>query len=118
MDGTRNVWIVKPGYGSRGRGIKCFNDLQAIISYATGRKRAAIVQKYVETCLTLGEAPGGGKGRKFDIRCWVLVTNWNPLTVWTYEGYIRLCTNEHSLEAETLANQYAHLCNRCINPKP
>mmetsp|Transcript_2139 Transcript_2139/g.6520 ORF Transcript_2139/g.6520 Transcript_2139/m.6520 type:complete len:964 (+) Transcript_2139:305-3196(+) len=107
MDGTRNVWIVKPGHGSRGRGIKCFDDLIAIIKYATSRKKSAIVQKYVENCLLLDD-------KKFDIRAWVLVSNWNPLTVWMFEPYIRLCTDDHSLEPESLENKFAHLCNRCV----
>jgi len=107
IDGTRNVWVVKPGHGSRGRGVKCFDDLQAILQHAASRKRACIVQKYVEPCLLLDE-------KKFDIRAWVLVTSWNPLTVWMYEPYIRLCTEKHSLESTTLHNQFAHLCNRCV----
>jgi len=107
MDGTRNVWIVKPGHGSRGRGIKCFDDLIGIIKYATSRKKSAIVQKYVENCLLLDD-------KKFDIRAWVLVSNWNPLTLWMFEPYVRLCTDDHSLEPSSLDNKFAHLCNRCV----
>ena len=70
-----------------------------------------VIQKYVEPCLLLAGA------RKFDIRAWVLVSNWNPLTVWMYEPYFRVCTEEHSLDAKSLANQYKHLCNRCVQVK-
>ncbi|KAJ1479059.1 tubulin-tyrosine ligase/Tubulin polyglutamylase, partial [Baffinella frigidus] len=99
IDGTRNVWVVKPGHGSRGRGVKCFDDLQFAMAKscqigsnlpAPRASEAKLVQKYVEPCLLLDE-------KKFDIRAWVLVTSWNPLTVWMYEPYIRLCTEKHSL---------------------
>ncbi len=93
LDGVRNIWIVKPGHGSRGRGIKVFDDLEAIITFATSRKKSAIAQKYIENCFTLDK-------KKFDIRFWVLVTNWNPLTLWCYEPYFRLCTEDHSLDME------------------
>ena len=52
--------------------------------------------------------------RKFDVRAWILVTNWNPLTVWMYEPYFRVCTEEHSLDKKSLSNHYKHLCNRCV----
>ena len=29
MDGKGNVWVLKPGHGSRGRGIKCYDSLKA-----------------------------------------------------------------------------------------
>lgn len=107
MDGLRNIWIVKPGHGSRGRGIKVLDDLQGIITLATSRKKSAIAQKYIENCFTLEK-------KKFDIRLWVLVTNWNPLTVWCYEPYFRLCTEDHSLDQKSLSNAFQHLCNRCV----
>ena len=107
MDGLRNIWIVKPGHGSRGRGIKVLDDLQSIVTLATSRKKSAIAQKYIENCFTLDK-------KKFDIRFWVLVTNWNPLTVWCYEPYFRLCTEDHSLDQKSLSNQFQHLCNRCV----
>jgi hypothetical protein len=47
MSGTCNAWVLKPGHGSRGRGVRCYDDLQLIIQAAAGRTRAAVVQKSV-----------------------------------------------------------------------
>ncbi len=109
MDGNRNVWILKPGHGSRGRGIRVMNDLQSILRYSASRKSSVIAQKYVENPLLVEE-------RKLDLRVWVLVTDWNPLTIWIYKDcYVRLCTEEHTLD--NLDNLFAHLCNRCVQKK-
>jgi len=41
------------------------------------------------------------------------VSNWNPLTAWIHEPYMRICTESHSLDADSLKNHFKHLCNRC-----
>ena len=53
------------------------------------------------------------KCRKFDIRQWVLVTDWNPLTVWLYsEPYIRFAAADFSYK--NIQNRYAHLSNNSV----
>lgn len=105
---SKNVWIVKPAgtpYSvliaiislgmSRGRGIRVFDDLNNLLQYTdveNHKESQWIVQKYMENPLLIGN-------RKFDIRQWVLVTSWNPITIWFYNDcYLRFCVEEFSLE--------------------
>lgn len=53
------------------------------------------------------------KNRKFDLRVWVLVTDWNPLTVWYFKKpYVRFPAHDYS--ADDIDNNYAHLANNSI----
>jgi len=53
------------------------------------------------------------KYRKFDLRVWVLVTDWNPLTIWYYKKpYVRLPA--HDYDTSDLMNKYSHLANNSI----
>ena len=114
MEGVHNIWIVKPGALSRGRGIYCCTNLDEIldlVSSPTQKKEGKwIVQKYIgmesydikgtrlrtyngiSVCIVI-ERPLLVYNTKFDIRQWFLVTEWNPLTMWMYR--VRL-TRVHS----------------------
>eukprot|EP00929_Paragymnodinium_shiwhaense_P048042 TRINITY_DN24351_c0_g1_i1.p1 TRINITY_DN24351_c0_g1~~TRINITY_DN24351_c0_g1_i1.p1 ORF type:complete len:1087 (+),score=381.60 TRINITY_DN24351_c0_g1_i1:130-3390(+) len=107
INGCRNAWIIKPSGKSRGRGIQMLRELDEIFKATEGDECRWICQKYIEQ-------PQIPHGFKFDIRQWVLVTNWNPLTVYMWkQPYIRFAGEKYDASL-TDKNQYIHLVNNSI----
>ncbi|XP_014344855.1 probable tubulin polyglutamylase TTLL2 [Latimeria chalumnae] len=100
--GKPSYWICKPVDLSRGRGIFLFQDIKDLTYDCS-----VIVQKYIANPLLIS-------GYKFDLRIYVCVTSFHPLTVYIYqEGLVRFATEKFNLNS--LDNIYAHLTNTSIN---
>ncbi|KAJ8683626.1 hypothetical protein QAD02_019418 [Eretmocerus hayati] len=112
MDGTQNVWILKPGNKSRGRGIVLLNKLDDIIARVSPSNKSTdtrfVIQKYIERPLLIYDT-------KFDIRQWFIVTNAQPLTLWMYkQSYLRFCSQKFSLSD---FHESIHLSNNAVQCK-
>ncbi|XP_065162916.1 probable tubulin polyglutamylase TTLL2 isoform X2 [Atheta coriaria] len=96
------IWICKPVAQSQGRGIFLFRNLSEL-NYDTN----TIVQKYIERPLLIG-------GYKFDLRLYVCIPSYHPLTIYMYrEGLARFGTDKFTLN--DLRNPFRHLTNSSIN---
>lgn len=81
MDGMRNIWILKPGDKSLGKGIilmDCLTDILNKINQSVKEGLQYVVQKYIERPLLVYKT-------KIDVRQWFLITSTYPLIVWMYK---------------------------------
>ena len=76
------------------------------MTYCCGGTGQFVVQKYIENPLLIG-------AKKFDIRQWVYIQDYNPPKIWFYdESYIRFCADEYSLD--NISNRFQHLTNNSV----
>ena len=111
----QNLWIIKPGENSnRGQGISvscCIDQIKGIINDTTLSKpneiRTYIIQKYIEKPFLVHK-------RKFDFRCYALVTSLNGvLQAYFYsDGYLRTTSCEYNIKDSS--NNFIHLTNDAI----
>lgn len=106
----QNVWIVKPGENSnRGNGIEICQSMDEVNGLLAdlGEFHTKIVQKYIEHPLLYNK-------RKFDIRCYSLVTALNGKVKGYFyrEGYLRTASKEFSLKS--LGSRLVHLTNEAV----
>lgn len=107
INGGKNAWIVKPSGKSRGRGIQVMRELDEIFQTTKSDGFQWVIQKYIEQ-------PQLVHGYKFDIRQWVLVTEWNPLTIYIWRHpYLRFAGQKYD-ESMADRSEFVHLTNNSI----
>lgn len=112
--GRENFWIIKPGeLSNRGSGITVCSTLDSIKAilrnkerHANGKLKTYILQEYLHS-------PFLYRGRKFDIRHYILLTRTNGVLkgYWYEEGYIRTTSYEFSLNQ---LHSQIHLTNDAV----
>lgn len=111
-----SVWIMKPIGKCQGKGIFLFNKLAQISTWKSDYKwkpenpqaESYIAQRYIIDPLLIG-------GKKFDLRIYVLVLSYQPLTFYLYRtGFARFTSFRYSSNVEDITNNYIHLTNVAI----
>jgi len=99
-----NLWLIKPGVGSLGNGIKILTNFSDL--YDRG-----VITKYIHNPLLLN-------GKKFDLRLYVLITSFLPLKIYlNKEGLVRITTKYYTLDENNYNNSFIHLTNTGVNQK-
>ena len=92
---------------ARGEGVKSVAGLSRVLEEATSGPHR-ILQKYMQAPLLV-------RGRKVDVRQWVLLTCAEPLQAYFFdESLIRFAGSAWSLEPEGITDIARHLCNHSL----
>jgi tubulin polyglutamylase TTLL5 len=100
-------YIVKPAALSCGRGIYVTDDINDIALH--GLDENVQVSQYIANPLLLD-------GYKFDLRMYVGITSFDPLTIFVHDsGLARFATEKYSSSPDSYNNKFMHLTNFSIN---
>ena len=102
-DGNTTTMTVPPDppANSEVAGISNLGNLPCII-----KTKSFVIQKYVERPLLIHD-------RKFDIRCWALVTDDMKLYFFK-EGYIRTSSSTYTMDQKDIEKRDIHLTNNAV----
>ncbi|CAF3848799.1 unnamed protein product [Rotaria sp. Silwood1] len=90
-----DVWICKPSGLNQGKGIYLVRDIESLKSkfaemdsmdkkkQISMKPMKRVIQRYIMNPLLV-------QGKKFDIRCYMLISTVKPLLIFYHSGYIRL----------------------------
>ena len=114
------LWIMKPIGRAQGRGIFVVNKISQITRWLAERAKCDgenvcvdnyVAQRYIANPYCVG-------GRKFDMRLYVLVTSFRPLTAYLYrEGFARFTASRYTCDKESIHDQMVHLTNHAVQKK-
>lgn len=103
-EGVHKYWIIKPANSSCGRGIKLLNKNSNLPKHGQWVINNYLMQPHLIN------------GFKYDLRVYVLVTGFDPLTVYVYEdGLVRFATQRY--QTKNRKDIFCHLTNFSINKK-
>ncbi|CAF3145895.1 unnamed protein product [Rotaria sp. Silwood2] len=114
-----DVWICKPSGLNQGKGIYLVRDVESLkskfaeIDSMDKKKQISIkpmkrvIQRYIMNPLLV-------QGKKFDIRCYMLISSVKPLLIFYHSGYIRLSMFDFDNNDENLLT---HLTNQYMQKK-
>lgn len=106
--GDRCVLVPHRCNGARGQGVHLLRKRSNALRHASSE---AIVQRYLSKPRLIG-------GYKFDLRLFVLISSWEPLTAYIWrEGLVRFCAKPFNTKRDSLRDRSAHLTNSSVNAK-
>lgn len=112
-------WIMKPCGKAQGTGIFLINKLSQLkkwnVRSSNGAKKQPneevenyVISRYIENPLLIG-------GKKFDLRLFVLLTAFKPMSAYIYRrGFCRFCTLKYTASNAEIGNKFIHLTNVAI----